>query len=210
MPLGTLLSPLAQFPAALPWWAQPRCSPRLLSRQLSLRPFGLGWLGPAQRWMWGFAEHPVMRKTSIPAGHRARQRVITVLSCAGCQRHPGQRRVWGSGGGEPALTASPSCPLAWGAGQEGHSGSRWVLAGSEEMQSGPSSAWHHCILVMVGQELAWPHAETIAQYWTAPLGHLGIVTWVKWAIRSARSHPWLCHGSSISLSFQASVCPSVG
>lgn len=36
---------------------------------------------------------------------------------------------------------------------------------------------------MVGQELGWPHAETIAQYWTAPLGHLGVVTWDKWAIR---------------------------
>lgn len=54
-----------------------------------------------------------------------------------------------------------------------------------------------------GQELGWPRTEVIAQYWTAPLGHLGVVTRVKWAIRGARSHPWLCR------SFQASVFPSV-
>lgn len=85
-------------------------------------------------------------------------------------------------------------------------GPGWMLAGSEEMQIGrssgpPQSRVASLLLEIVGQELGWLHADTIAQYWTAPLGHLVIVTGVKWAIRSARSHPWLCKGSSVSLCF---------
>lgn len=138
-----------------------------------------------------------------------------MLSSAGCasdiRNKGGGDGVDGAPGqAEPALTPSSSCPFGGASQEQGTVGSCWVLAGSEGPSlDGPKAGWHHLMLVTVGQELGWPHAEAIAQYWTTPLGHLGFVTGVKWAIRSARSHPWLCNGSSVSLSFQSSVCPSV-
>lgn len=118
MLLGTFLSPLALSSSPAPVGAA------LLLPSPSLQAVfpGLGRPGPAQCWMWGFAEHPVMRKTSISAGHRARQRIITVPSSAG--RASDIRSRGGGGGGwdgapgraGPAPTPSSSCPSARGHG----------------------------------------------------------------------------------------------
>lgn len=85
-------------------------------------------------------------------------------------------------------------------------GPGWMLAGSEEMQIGRSSGPPQSRVASLhpgdsGAGTGMATCRQIAQYWTAPLGHLVIVTGVKWAIRSARSHPWLCKGSSVSLCF---------
>lgn len=74
---------------------------------------------------------------------------------------------------------------------------------------GPESGQQHCVLVRAGQEFGCPHIETITQYWASPLGHLGFVPWIKWAIRSPRCHPWLCNCRRVASSSRASVCPSV-
>lgn len=126
----------------------------------------------------------------------------------------------------PALMPPSSCPLACGATEQpgqGRVGSCPILAGSGWKGSrspallcsvnpalgSPESRQQHCILVKTGQKLGCPRMETITQYWTSPLCHLGFVTWIKWAIKSPRCHPRLCNCRRVASSFRASICPSV-
>lgn len=163
-------TPVAAAARRWPWPPLPSLnrSPGSFPRALS----GLGGPGTARSHLWGLAEHPVMRKTSIPGWAPGSARPGEAAGnyhaerCRLCQRRPGRAKPavtgWmGLEGRQDQLLKPPSsCPLVIrrqpGAGTEWACARSWLRPeGGQPVPGFAVSPWSWVALKVGSDTMSW-------------------------------------------------------